>query len=398
MHITPHKEAKMDFELSEAQQEIVEQIRVMGQKFPDEYWRDRDARAEFPHEFYAEVARGGWLGVAIPEQYGGSGLGITEAALVMREVAASGGAMAAASAIHLSIFGVSPLVFHGSEEQKRRFLPDVVSGKLHVAFAVTEPDAGNDITHIKTAARRDGDNYVINGRKVFTTKAREAQRMLLLTRTTPFEQVHKKTDGMSLFFAELEPSAVEVRELHKLGRAAVDTNMLFIDNLRVAVSDLVGGEGRGFHCLLDGLNPERILVAAEAIGIGRAALARAVRYAKERVVFGRPIGQNQAIAHPLADVHAKLEAAEMLMLKAAWLFDHRKPCGPEANMAKLRAADAAFEACDRAVQTLGGYGYIREYDVERYFRECRLLKIAPVSQEMVLNSISEHVLGLPRSY
>ena len=388
----------MDFELTEAQQEIVQQIRAMGQKFPDEYWRERDARAEFPHEFYAEVARGGWLGVAIPEQYGGSGLGITEAALVMREVAGSGGAMAAASAIHLSIFGVSPLVFHGSEEQKRRFLPDVVSGKLHVAFAVTEPDAGNDITHIKTAARRDGDNYVINGRKVFTTKAREAQRMLLLTRTTPFEQVQKKTDGMSLFFAELEPAAVEVRELHKLGRAAVDTNLLFIDNLRVAVSDLVGGEGRGFHCLLDGLNPERILVAAEAIGIGRAALARAVRYAKERVVFGRPIGQNQAIAHPLADAYAKLEAAEMLMLKAAWLFDHRKPCGPEANMAKLRAADAAFEACDRAVQTLGGYGYIREYDVERYFRECRLLKIAPVSQEMVLNSISEHVLGLPRSY
>ncbi|MBV8138779.1 MAG: acyl-CoA/acyl-ACP dehydrogenase [Deltaproteobacteria bacterium] len=388
----------MDFDLTEPQQEIVQQIRAMGQKFPDEYWRERDARAEFPHEFYAEVARGGWLGVAIPEQYGGSGLGITEAALVMREVAGSGGAMAAASAIHLSIFGVSPLVFHGSEEQKRRFLPEVVSGKLHVAFAVTEPDAGNDITHIKTAARRDGDDYVINGRKVFTTKAREAQRMLLLTRTTPFEQVKKKTDGMSLFFAELEPEAVEVRELHKLGRAAVDTNMLFIDNLRVPASDLVGGEGRGFHCLLDGLNPERILVSAEAIGIGRAALARAVRYAKERVVFGRPIGQNQAIAHPLADVYAKLEAAEMLMLKAAWLFDHRKPCGPEANMAKLRAADAAFEACDRAVQTLGGYGYIREYDVERYFRECRLLKIAPVSQEMVLNSISEHVLGLPRSY
>ena len=388
----------MDFELTGAQQEIVQQIQALGQKFPDEYWRDKDARAEFPHDFYAEVARGGWLGVAIPEQYGGSGLGITEAALVMREVAASGGAMAAASAIHLSIFGVSPLVFHGNEEQKRRFLPEVVKGSLHVAFAVTEPDAGNDITHIKTAARREGDNYVINGRKVFTTKAREAKRMLLLTRTTPFEQVKKKTDGMSLFFAELDPEAVEVRELHKLGRAAVDTNMLFIDNLRVPASDLVGGEGRGFHCLLDGLNPERILIAAEAIGIGRGALTRAVRYAKERVVFGRPIGQNQAIAHPLADSYSKLEAAEMLMLKAAWLFDHRKPCGPEANMAKLRAADAAFEACDRAVQTLGGYGYIREYDVERYFRECRLLKIAPVSQEMVLNSISEHVLGLPRSY
>ena len=388
----------MNFELTPSQEEIVRQVRALCAAFPDEYWRERDRKAEFPHDFYAAVAKAGYLGVAIPEEYGGSGLGITEAALVMREVAASGAAMAGASAIHLSIFGVSPLVFHGSEAQKKRYLPKVVSGEMHVAFAVTEPDAGNDITHIKTAARRDGDSYVINGRKVFTTKAREASRMLLLTRTTPFEQVKKKTDGMSLFFAELEPSAVEVRELEKLGRAAVDTNMLFIDNLRTSADDLIGGEGRGFHCLLDGLNPERILVAAEAIGIGRAALARAVRYANERVVFDRPIGKNQAIAHPLADSYSKLEAAELMMLKAAWLFDNRKPCGPEANIAKLRAADAGFEACDRAVQTLGGYGYIRDYDVERYFRECRLMKIAPVSQEMVLNSISEHVLGLPRSY
>jgi acyl-CoA dehydrogenase len=267
-----------------------------------------------------------------------------------------------------------------------------------VAFAVTEPDAGNDITHIKTFARRDGDDYLINGRKVFTTKAREASKMLVLTRTTPFEQVKKKTDGMTLFFADLDPAAVEVRELHKLGRHAVDTNLLFIDGLRVPAVDLVGAEGRGFHCLLDGLNPERILVAAEAIGLGRAALAKAVRYAKERVVFGRPIGQNQAIAHPLADAYAKLEVAELMMFKAAWLYDHTLPCGAEANIAKLRAAEAAFEACDRAVQTLGGYGYVRDYDVERYFRECRLIKIAPVSQEMVLNSISEHVLGLPRSH
>jgi acyl-CoA dehydrogenase len=388
----------MDFELTAAQQEIVRQVRALCARFDDEYWRERDAKAEFPNDFYAAVAEAGYLGVAIPEAYGGSGLGITEAALVMREVAASGGAMAAASSIHLSIFGVSPIVFHGTEEQKRRFLPPVVKGEVHAAFAVTEPDAGNDITHIKTAARREGDYYIINGRKVFTTKAREAKKMLILTRTTAFEQVSKKTDGMSLFFADLDPAAVEVRELHKLGRAAVDTNLLFIDNLKVPASDLIGGEGRGFHSLLDGLNPERILVAAEAIGIGRAAIAKAVRYAKERIVFGRPIGQNQAIAHPLSDAYSKLEAAELMMLKAAWLFDNRKPCGPEANIAKLRAADAAWEACDRAVQTLGGYGYVRDYDVERYFRECRLLKIAPVSQEMVLNSISEHVLGLPRSY
>ena len=388
----------MDFELTPAQEEIIRQVRAVCAHYPDEYWRDRDARAEFPADFFAAIAKAGYLGVAIPEEYGGSGLGITEAALVLREVAASGAAMAGASAIHLSIFGVSPLVFHGTDEQKRRYLPKVVSGEIQVAFSITEPDAGNDITHIKTAARRDGDYYLINGRKVFTTKAREAHKMLLLTRTTPFEKVEKKTDGMSLFFADLDPSAVEVRELHKLGRAAVDTNMLFIDNLKVPAGDLVGKEGRGFHCLLDGLNPERILVAAEAIGMGRAALSKAVRYAKERVVFNRPIGQNQAIAHPLADSYSKLEVAELMMLKAAWLFDHGKPCGAEANIAKLRAADAGFEACDRAVQTLGGYGYIRDYDVERYFRECRLTKIAPVSQEMVLNSVAEHVLGLPRSY
>ncbi len=388
----------MDFVLTPAQQEIVRQVRVLCEEFDDEYWREKDAKAEFPHDFYAAVAKAGYLGVAIPEAYGGSGLGITEAALVMKEVAGSGGAMAAASAVHLSIFGVSPIVFHGTEEQKQRFLPPVVRGEVHAAFAVTEPDAGNDITHIKTAARREGDYYIINGRKVFTTKAREAKKMLILTRTTPFENVKKKTDGMSLFFADLDPAAVEVRELHKLGRAAVDTNMLFIDNLKVPASDLIGGEGRGFHSLLDGLNPERILIAAEAIGIGTIAIKKAVRYAKERIVFGRPIGQNQAIAHPLADAYSKIEAAELMMMKAAWLFDNRQPCGAEANIAKLRAADAAWEACDRAVQTLGGYGYMRDYDVERYFRECRLLKIAPVSQEMVLNSISEHVLGLPRSY
>jgi acyl-CoA dehydrogenase len=387
----------MDFDLTEAQQEIVQGVRAMCARFNDEYWRAKDAAHEFPHDFYQAVAKAGYLGVAIPEEFGGSGLGITEAALVMREVAYAG-AMNAASAIHLSIFGLTPIVMHGTEEMKRRHLPRVVSGELHAAFAVTEPDAGNDITHIKTAARRDGDNYVINGRKVFTTKAREASKMLLLTRTTPFEQVQKKTDGMSLFFADLDPATVEIRELEKLGRAAVDTNLLFIDNLKVSATDLIGGEGRGFHCLLDGLNPERILVAAEALGIGRAAIAKAVRYAKERIVFGRPIGMNQAIAHPLADSYSKLESAELMMFKAAWLFDNRKPCGAEANTAKLRAADAAFEACDRAVQTLGGYGYVREYDVERYFRECRLLKIAPVSQEMVLNSIAEHVLGLPRSY
>ena len=387
----------MDFDLTEAQQEIVQGVRAMCERFTDEYWRAKDAAHEFPHDFYQAVAEAGYLGVAIPEEFGGSGLGITEAALVMREIAYAG-AMNAASSIHLSIFGLTPIVRHGSDDMKRRHLPRIVSGELHAAFGVTEPDAGNDITHIKTFARREGDNYVVNGRKVFTSKAQEAHKVLLLTRTTPFEKVAKKTEGMSLFFADVDRNAIEVRELHKLGRHAVDTNMLFIDNLKISAADLIGEEGKGFRYLLDGLNPERILVASEAVGIGRAAIDKAVRYAKERMVFGRPIGQNQAIAHPLADAYSKLDAAEVMMMKAAWLFDHHKPCGPEANMAKLRAADASFEACDRAVQTLGGYGYMREYDVERYFRECRMLKIAPVSQEMVLNMISEHVLHLPRSY
>jgi acyl-CoA dehydrogenase len=387
----------MDFELSDSQQEIVNGIRALCQRFPDEYWRGHDQRHEFPHEFYKAIADAGYLGIAIPEEYGGSGLGITETALLMGEVAYAG-AMNAASAIHLGMFGLMPLVKHGSDQLKRRHLPAAISGELHVSFAVTEPDAGNDITHIKTFAKRDGDDFVVNGRKVFTTKAQESAKMLLLTRTTPIEQVTRKTDGMTIFFADIDRSAVEVRELKKLGRHAVDTNMLFIDNLKVSASDVVGQVGGGFRILLDGLNPERILVAAEAVGIGRSAVDRAVKYAKERSVFGRPIGQNQAIAHPLADAYSKLEVAQLMVLKAAWLFDHGKPCGAEANIAKLRAAEAGFEACDRAVQTLGGYGYMQEYDVERFFRESRMLKIAPVTQEMVLNTVSEHVLNLPRSY
>jgi acyl-CoA dehydrogenase len=387
----------MDFELSDSQQEIVNGIRALCQRFPDEYWRGHDQRHEFPHEFYKAIADAGYLGIAIPEEYGGSGLGITETALLMGEVAYAG-AMNAASAIHLGMFGLMPLVKHGSDQLKRRHLPAAISGELHVSFAVTEPDAGNDITHIKTFAKRDGDDFVVNGRKVFTTKAQESAKMLLLTRTTPIEEVTRKTDGMTIFFADIDRSAVEVRELKKLGRHAVDTNMLFIDNLKVSASDVVGQVGGGFRILLDGLNPERILVAAEAVGIGRSAVDRAVKYAKERSVFGRPIGQNQAIAHPLADAYSKLEVAQLMVMKAAWLFDHGKPCGAEANIAKLRSADAGFEACDRAVQTLGGYGYMQEYDVERFFRESRMLKIAPVTQEMVLNTVSEHVLNLPRSY
>jgi acyl-CoA dehydrogenase len=388
----------MDFEFTAEQQDIQNQVRALCSRFPDEYWRDRDASGEFPWEFYQAVADGGWLGITIPQEFGGAGLGITEAAIVMQTVAESGGGTQACSAIHLGIFGLEPLIKYGTETAKRKYLPDILSGKMHVSFAVTEPDAGTNTTEISTFAKRDGDSYVVSGRKVFITKARESKKMLLLTRTTPIDQVKKKTDGMTLFFADIDRDAVEVRELHKCGRPAVDTNMLFIDNLRVAIDDRVGDEGRGFHYILDGINPERILIAAEAIGMGKRALERGVRYAKERIVFHRPIGMNQGIQFPLADSAAKLETAELMVYKAASLYDRRKPCGKEANIAKYMSAEAAFEAADRAMQTHGGYGYIKDYDVERYWREVRLFRIAPISQEMVLNFVGEHVLGLPRSY
>jgi acyl-CoA dehydrogenase len=388
----------MDFELTEEQQDIRSQVQALCARFPDEYWRERDRTAEFPWEFYQAIADGGWLGITIPREYGGAGLGITEAALVMQTVAESGGGTQACSSIHLGIFGLEPLLKYGTDSAKRKYLPEILTGKMHVSFAVTEPDAGTNTTEIKTFATRKGDGYVVNGRKVFITKARESHKMLLLTRTTPIEQVKKKTEGMTLFFADIDRSAVEVRELHKCGRPAVDTNMLFIDNLYVALEDRVGDEGKGFSYILDGINPERILVAAEAIGMGKRALERGVRYAKERVVFHRPIGMNQGIQFPLADSAAKIETAELMVYKAAWLYDHGRPCGKEANIAKYMSAEACFEAADRAMQTHGGYGYIKDYDVERYWRECRLFRIAPISQEMVLNYVGEHVLGLPRSY
>ena len=388
----------MDFELTDEQQDIRSQVQSLCTRFPDEYWRERDTTAEFPWDFYQAVADGGWLGITIPREFGGAGLGITEAAIVMQTVAESGGGTQACSAIHLGIFGLEPLIKYGTEAAKEKYLPGILAGKIHVSFAVTEPDAGTNTAEIKTFATRKGDGYVVNGRKVFITKARESQKMLLLTRTTPIGEVAKKTDGMTLFFADIDRDAVEVRELHKCGRPAVDTNMLFIDNLYVALEDRVGEEGRGFRYILDGINPERILIAAEAIGMGKRALERAVRYAKERIVFHRPIGMNQGIQFPLADSAAKLETAELMVYKAASLYDRGRPCGKEANIAKYMAAEAAFEAADRAMQTHGGYGYIKDYDVERHWREVRLFRIAPISQEMVLNYVGEHVLGLPRSY
>ena len=388
----------MDFDLTEDQATIRAAVRELAGKFDDQYWMEKDADHEFPTEFYDTFAKGGWLGMTTPEEYGGHGFGITEASILLEEVAASGAGMNGASSMHLSIFGMHPVIKHGSEELKQRTLPGIVSGKLHVCFGVTEPGAGLDTTRITTFARRDGDHYVVNGRKVWISKAMESQKVLLLTRTTKLEDVKKKTDGLTLFLTDIDRSRIDVRPIKKMGRNAISSNELFIDDLRIPVEDRVGEEGKGFKYILDGLNPERMLVAAEALGIGKAALCRATAYGNEREVFGRPIGMNQGIQFPLADSLAHLDAAELVLRKATWLYDNGRPCAREANTAKYLCADAGFQAADRALQTHGGMGYSEEYHVARYFREARLTRIAPLSQEMVLNYLGEHVLGLPRSY
>lgn len=378
--------------------EIREGVRAVCSGFGPEYWRTCDREHRFPREFHDAMAAGGWIGVAVPEAYGGGGAGISEAAAVMEEVAASGAAMNGASAIHLSVFGMNPVVKHGSEEMRRRYLPRVADGSLQVAFGVTEPDAGLDTTAITTTARRDGDRYLVRGRKVWTSKAPYCDKVLLLVPTTPRAEVAKRTDGLSLLLADLQRPEVTITPIDKLGRNAVVSCEVVYDDLPVDAADLVGEEGRGFRLILDGLNPERILIAAEALGTGRAALSAAVAYAKERTVFGRPIGQNQGIAFPLAEAHMRLHAAALVIADAAARYDAGEPCGEQANTAKFLAAEAAFFAADRAVQTLGGFGYATEYDVGRYFTEARLMRLAPLPQEMVLNHVAEHVLGLPRSY
>ncbi len=376
----------MDFELTEDQVTIRRAVAELAAKFDDQYWMEKDAAHEFPADFYQAFADGGWLGITTPEEYGGHGFGISEAALLLEEVSASGAGMNGASSMHLSIFGMHPVIVHGSEELKRETLPRIVTGDLHVCFGVTEPGAGLDTTRITTFAKRDGSDYVVNGRKVWISKAMESEKILLLTRTTRFEDVAKKTDGLTLFLTDLDRDHVDIRPISKMGRNAVTSNELFIDDLRIPAEHRVGEEGQGFKYILDGLNPERMLVAAEALGLGRAALRRAVRYGNERVVFG------------LADSLARLDAAELTLRKATWLYDNGRACGREANTAKYLCAEAGFEAADRALQTHGGMGYAEEYHVARYFREARLLKIAPLSQEMVLNYLGSHVLGLPRSY
>ena len=388
----------MDFETTDEHQLIRDAIGKICADFPDEYWSKCDNEHLFPWDFYNALAEAGWIGIAIPEQYGGSGRGITEASIVLEEVAASGAAMNGASSVHLSIFGMHPVVKYGSEDMKQKYLPRVAAGDLHVAFGVTEPDAGTDTSSIKTTARLDGDQYLVKGRKVWTTKALDSERVLLLVRTESREAVAKRTEGMTLLLAELQRPEVTISPIDKVGRNAVASCEVVYDDLPVHQTDRVGEEGKGFRYLLDGLNAERILVAAEALGIGRAAMRRAVGYANEREVFGRPIGQNQGVSFPLGEAQMRLDAAELMIRKASWLIDHGEPCGAEANMAKWLAADAAFQAADQAVQTHGGFGYAREFHVERYWREARLMRIAPISQEMILNYVTEHVLELPRSY
>ena len=388
----------MDFGDNEIYEAIREGVRRVCADFPDEYWSEKDTNYEFPWDFYEKVAEGGWIGIAIPEEFGGGGKGITEASIVLEEIAASGAAMNGCSAIHLSMFGMEPVRKYGSPELVAEVLPRVASGELHVAFGVTEPDAGTDTTKIRTRAERDGDEYVITGAKVWTSKAPYCDMCLLLVRTTPFEEVSSPTEGISLFLVDLDDDAVEITPIPKVGRNAVVSCEVRYDGLRVPASRLIGDEGEGFRYILDGLNPERILIAAEAFGIGKAAVRKAVEYAKERVVFDRPIGMNQGIAFPLAEAHMKLHAAELVIREASWRYDNDLPCAEAANTAKYLASEAGFFAADRAMQTFGGFGYASEYHVERYWREARLMKIAPVSQEMVLNFISSKTLGLPKSY
>ena len=388
----------MQYSLTDAQAELRVQILKLCADFGDEYWLKIDQEARFPEEFYKAVASAGWLGIAMPEEFGGAGLGISEATVMMQAVAESGACMSGASAIHMNIFGLNPVVVFGTPAQKQRFLPPLIAGQEKACFGVTEPNTGLNTTELKTRAEKRGDRYIINGQKIWISTAQVADRILLLARTTPLDQVKRKTDGLTLFYTKLDRAKVEVRLIHKMGRHGVDSNMLFFDGLEVPEEDRIGAEGEGFRLILHGLNPERILIAGEAVGIGQAALSRAANYARTREVFGRPIGQNQGIQHPLARCWAQLEAAGLLTMKAAALYDAGRECGAESNAAKYLAAEAGFAAAEAAVLTHGGMGYAQEYQVERYFRESMIPRIAPVSRELILSHIAEKVLGQPKSY
>jgi acyl-CoA dehydrogenase len=379
----------MDFALNPEQEQIRAAIGKICARFPDEYWLKKDKEGGFPAELHQALAQDGWLGIAMPEEYGGSGLGITEAALMMQAISESGAGFSGASAVHMNIFGLNPVVVFGSHAQKKRMLPGLIAGRERACFAVTEPNTGLNTKSLKTQAVKKGDRYVITGQKVWISTAQVAEKVLLLTRTEA---------GLTLFYTDFDRKYVEVREIDKMGRKAVDSNQVFFDGLPVPEEDRIGAEGKGFEYILHGMNPERILIAAESVGLGRCAVKRAAQYAKERIVFDRPIGQNQAIQHPLARNWMMLEAANLMVFKAAWLYDDNKPCGAEANAAKYLAGEASFDACQQAVMTHGGFGYAKEYHVERYLRESLVGRIAPVSPQLILCFVAERVLGLPKSY
>lgn len=387
-----------DGSFTEAQTGIRDAIERICAKFGDGYWRARDSDGEFPHQLHEALARDGWLGIAIPEADGGSGLGVTEAAIMMQTIAESGAGFSGASAVHMNIFGLTPVVLFGTPEQKQRHLPPLIAGREKACFAVTEPDAGLDTSRIATRAVRDGDRYLVTGKKIWISTAQVADKVLLLARTSPRPETGKPTGGISLFYTALDRTRAEVREIDKMGRAAVDSNQVFFDNYVVPVEDRIGDEGRGFDMILHGMNPERILIGAEAVGLGRAALKRATAYAKERVVFNRPIGANQGVQHPLARAWLALEAANLMVFKAAALFDAGRPCGVEANAAKYLGGEAGYDACETAVMTHGGMGYAKDFHVERYLREAMIARLVPISRELILNHIAERALGLPKSY
>jgi acyl-CoA dehydrogenase len=382
--------------MTEDQQSIQDAVAAVCREFDAEYWRKTDEMGKWPEEFTKAMADGGWLGIAMPEEVGGSGLGLMEAAIMMQTVARSGAGFTGCSSIHLNIFGAKPIEKFGTPEQKQEFLPKIISGQQKMCFGVTEPNSGLDTSSLETRAERTNSGYTINGRKIWTTGAQRADKILLIARTTPKDKVAKPYMGLSLFYCDMK--GIEAKPIPKMGRKAVECNMLYFDNVEIPKEALIGEEGQGFKYLLQGLNPERVLFAVEAIGLGFAALERATTYAKERVVFGRPIGQNQGVAHPLAKCWAELSAAELLAYKAAQLYDKGLECGAEANASKYLGAEAGFNACEASVLAHGGMGYAKEYDVERYMREAMIARIAPVSREMILNFISERVLGLPKSY
>lgn len=391
-------EDPLNFDLTEDQRAIQQAVGEICKDFDDDYWLKKDREGGFPEDFYRAMAKAGWLGIAMPQEYGGAGLGILEAALMMEEVAGSGACLSGASAVHMNVFGLHPVVVYGSAEQKARWLPPIIQGEAKACFGVTEPNTGLNTLKLKTMAVRKGDRYVVNGQKIWISTAQVAHKILLLARTTPLEDVKKPGQGLSLFYTDLDRTRIQVREIEKLGRKTVDSNELFIDNLEIPVEDRIGEEGRGFEYILHGMNPERVLLAAEATGIGRAALRRAARYAGERIVFDRPIGKNQGVQHPLAERWIDLEAGTLLYRRAAWLYDEGRPCGAEANAAKFFCAEAGYRAAETAVLTHGGMGYAKEFHVERYFREAMLPRIAPVSIQLILSFIAEKVLELPKSY